>query len=75
RKSLFYSTACRSDQSSSLVSGRRIIQRSKPLSTTSFTASDQSDRSHQQGSTTNLPARRILLESATNATLNLKATC
>ena len=36
RKSLFYSTACRFDQSSSLVSGRRIIQRSKPLSTTSF---------------------------------------
>ena len=75
RKSLFYSTACRFDQSSSLVSGRRIIQRSKPLSTTSFTASDQSDRSHQQDSTTTLPARRILLESATSTTLNPKATC
>ena len=36
RKSLFYSTACRLDQSASLVSGRRIIQRPKPLSTTSF---------------------------------------
>ena len=36
RKSLFYSTACRFDQSSSLFSGGRIIQRSKPLSTTSF---------------------------------------
>ncbi|MEN2509424.1 hypothetical protein V8Z77_21255, partial [Stutzerimonas stutzeri] len=43
----------------SLVSGRRIIQRSKPLSTTSFTASDQPDRSRQQRSTTALPARRI----------------
>ena len=30
----FYSTACRLDQSASLVSGRRIIQRPKPLSTT-----------------------------------------
>ena len=36
RKFLFYSTACRLDQSASLVSGRRIIQRSEPLSTTSF---------------------------------------
>jgi len=35
-----------------------------PLST----AFDQSDRSHQQDSTTTLPARRILLESATSAT-------
>ncbi|MEG4314120.1 hypothetical protein U8L64_03725 [Pseudomonas sp. FIP_A4] len=41
-----------------------------PLST----ASDQPDRSHQQNSTTTLSARRILLESATSATLNLKAT-
>ncbi|WP_219725323.1 hypothetical protein, partial [Stutzerimonas stutzeri] len=51
----------------SLVSGRRIIQRSKPLSTTSFTASDQPDRSRQQRSTTALPARRILLEFAVRA--------
>ncbi|WOF79030.1 hypothetical protein P5704_009780 [Pseudomonas sp. FeN3W] len=36
-----------------------------PLST----ASDQPDRSRQQDSTTTLPARRILLESATGATL------
>ncbi|MHA6476773.1 hypothetical protein ACX1DW_04650 [Stutzerimonas sp. KH-1] len=36
-----------------------------PLST----AFDQSDRSHQQDSTTTLSARRILLESATSATL------
>ena len=36
-----------------------------PLST----AFDQPDRSHQQDSTTTLPARRILLESATSATL------
>ncbi len=42
-----------------------------PLST----ASDQPDRSHQQDSTTTLSARRILLESAASATLNLKATC
>ncbi|MEN2509428.1 hypothetical protein V8Z77_21265, partial [Stutzerimonas stutzeri] len=56
----------------SLVSGRRIIQRSKPLSTTSFTASDQPDRSRQQRSTTALPARRILLELAVRATLNFR---
>ncbi|WP_247655428.1 hypothetical protein [Stutzerimonas frequens] len=36
-----------------------------PLST----AFDRSDRSRQPGSTTALPARRILLESATGATL------
>ncbi|MEW6177337.1 MAG: hypothetical protein AB1588_16720 [Pseudomonadota bacterium] len=36
-----------------------------PLST----AFDRLDRSHQQSSTTALPARRILLESATSATL------
>jgi len=36
-----------------------------PLSTTF----DQSDRSHQQDSTSTLSARRILLESATSATL------
>ena len=42
-----------------------------PLST----ASDQPDRSHQQDSTTTLSVRRILLESAASATLNLKATC
>ncbi|MBU1331605.1 MAG: hypothetical protein KJ651_13125, partial [Gammaproteobacteria bacterium] len=35
------STACAYDQSKSLVSGRRILQRFKPLSTTSFTASTQ----------------------------------
>ncbi|WP_219725331.1 hypothetical protein, partial [Stutzerimonas stutzeri] len=51
----------------SLVSGRRIIQRSKPLSTTSFTASDQPDRSCQQRSTTTPSARRILLEFAVRA--------
>ncbi|WP_178099512.1 hypothetical protein, partial [Stutzerimonas degradans] len=39
-----------------------------PLST----APDQSDRSHQQDSTTTPPARRTLLESATSTTLNLK---
>ncbi|MEB2327667.1 MAG: hypothetical protein OZ926_12510, partial [Pseudomonas sp.] len=39
-----------------------------PLST----ASDQPDRSHQQDSTTTPSARRILVESATSATLNLK---
>lgn len=38
-----------------------------PLST----AFDQSDRSHQQDSTSTLSARRILLESATSATLLL----
>ncbi|WP_217477213.1 hypothetical protein, partial [Stutzerimonas stutzeri] len=53
----------------SLVSGRRIIQRSKPLSTTFSTASDQPDRSHQQESTTTLSARRILLEFAIRASL------
>jgi hypothetical protein len=43
-----------------LVSGRRILQRFKPLSTTSSTAADLPDRSHQQDQTTTLPARRIL---------------
>ncbi|WP_374367498.1 hypothetical protein, partial [Stutzerimonas sp.] len=41
-----------------------------PLST----ASDQPDRSRQQDSTTTLPARRILLESATRATLFISLT-
>jgi hypothetical protein len=43
-----------------LVSGRRILQRFKPLSTTSFTASDLLDRNTDKALTTTLSARRIL---------------
>src|SRR5690606_1202000 len=47
-----------------LVSGRRILQRSKPLSTTSFNRFRSIRPKHQQSSTATLSARRILLESA-----------
>ena len=51
-----------------LVSGRRILQRYKPLSTTSFNRLRSVRPKHQQSSTTTLPARRILLESAIRST-------
>src|SRR5690606_38499460 len=47
-----------------LVSGRRILQRSKPLSTTSFNRFRSIRPKHQQSSTATLSARRILLEFA-----------
>ncbi|WP_217632870.1 hypothetical protein, partial [Pseudomonas kuykendallii] len=46
----------------------------KPAVNTSFSASDHFDRSHQQDQTTTLSARRILLESATDATLFIRST-
>src|SRR3990167_2621177 len=57
-----------------LVSGRRILQRFKPLSTTSSTATDLPDRSHQQDQTTTLSARRILHSFRCFATSLLKLT-
>ena len=68
RKSLFYSTACRFRSVQLLVSGRRILQRSIPLSTTSSSASSRTDRSTDRTLTTAPSARRILLESAADAT-------
>ena len=43
-----------------LVSGRRILQRFKPLSTTSFTASQHLEAITNKALTTTLSARRIL---------------
>jgi hypothetical protein len=43
-----------------LVSGRRILQRFKPLSTTSFTAFDHLDRPSCRTKTSTLQKRRIL---------------
>ena len=62
------STACASDQPQSLVSGRRILQRSKTLSTTFLTRLRSTRPKHQQDQPSILSARRILLESAASAT-------
>jgi len=62
------STACASDQPQPLVSGRRILQRSKTLSTTFVHRLRSTRPKHQQDQSSTLPARRILLESAASAT-------
>ena len=57
-----------------LVSGRRILQRFKPLSTTSFTAFHHLDQITNKALTTTLSARRILHSFRCTATSLFKLT-